>query len=585
MGDVRVTQQYASLAILRKAAAVTDAATGVTACSATLNGECETLNDPWPTSLGGSIEELDVWFDYGTDPNFDTYDSTTTETITEPQAFDAEVTGLTFTEIYYFRACATDGETTWYGGVESFVAADYHYSENDETDFETGTLSNVEVVNDCLEIEKFSAASTKEPDEISGLLLWYKADSISGLYDNDKVSQWDDQSGNDNHATQGTSDYQPIYKTSILNGKPVVRFDGSNDFMSFTSALTNVRTAIFVLKSETPVPDRGVVLGGASHYDWHDNDSYMLSGSYAATGLKNGDAYVNGVETAPLDVLKPTEFTIISFVTSANVRADRITRDRNYSSRVWHGDYAEIILYSSALSKSDLADVEEYLGQKYDIADYLQYRSSGNRVTAEIDISSLSNYSGSLVTWDVENPTDTTFSIQSRVSDDNGATWTDWANVDLDGGIPEIGDIPDFSQAKLQFKQLFSTSDPTQTPSLSEFEVFIQTTACAAVTTLAATNVFSTTARLNGELLSMVDEASVDVYFSWREKDSGDSWATTTPQTLTEIGTYYEDLGELESGVTYEFRAVMEYGDSGIGYGGILEFQTIVGGRPFVILF
>jgi hypothetical protein len=64
----------------------------------------------------------------------------------------------------------------------------------------------------------------------SGLALWLKADAgVSGS----PVSQWSDQSGNGRYAIQGAGDSQPVLVAGALNGKPVVRFDGVNDFMTF----------------------------------------------------------------------------------------------------------------------------------------------------------------------------------------------------------------------------------------------------------------------------------------------------------------------------------------------------------------
>ena len=66
------------------------------------------------------------------------------------------------------------------------------------------------------------------PFSTDGLNLWLKADSLS-LSDGDQVSSWNDSSGNGNNATQSNSSYKPIFKTGILNGKPVVRFTASDD--------------------------------------------------------------------------------------------------------------------------------------------------------------------------------------------------------------------------------------------------------------------------------------------------------------------------------------------------------------------
>jgi hypothetical protein len=39
------------------------------------------------------------------------------------------------------------------------------------------------------------------------------------------VNQWDDESNNNHHATQPDTGFRPTYRTDVINGKPVVRFD------------------------------------------------------------------------------------------------------------------------------------------------------------------------------------------------------------------------------------------------------------------------------------------------------------------------------------------------------------------------
>ena len=40
------------------------------------------------------------------------------------------------------------------------------------------------------------------------------------------IARWEDKSGNGNHATQATAIRRPLRKTSIINGRPVVQFNG-----------------------------------------------------------------------------------------------------------------------------------------------------------------------------------------------------------------------------------------------------------------------------------------------------------------------------------------------------------------------
>ena len=85
------------------------------------------------------------------------------------------------------------------------------------------------------------------PSQISGLKLWLKADSLS-LSDGDAVGTWADQSGNANDATQTTAVNKPSFKTNIVNSKPVIRFDGVNDYFSLPDFCSGFSVAeIFIV--------------------------------------------------------------------------------------------------------------------------------------------------------------------------------------------------------------------------------------------------------------------------------------------------------------------------------------------------
>jgi hypothetical protein len=56
-------------------------------------------------------------------------------------------------------------------------------------------------------------------------VLWLRPDSITELADGDHVELWEDKSGNGLDAEMSYEEGQPLYKATIANGEPVVRFD------------------------------------------------------------------------------------------------------------------------------------------------------------------------------------------------------------------------------------------------------------------------------------------------------------------------------------------------------------------------
>lgn len=101
---------------------------------------------------------------------------------------------------------------------------------------------------------------TNLPDQFANLVLWLKADAIVGFNDGDNLTSWISSEGNAYSFTKPSyaSGY-PVFKTGIVNGKPVARHVGSgagdNRRLGFThasfSAATVTLFAVMAWKTAT----------------------------------------------------------------------------------------------------------------------------------------------------------------------------------------------------------------------------------------------------------------------------------------------------------------------------------------------
>lgn len=73
------------------------------------------------------------------------------------------------------------------------------------------------------------------PERISTALWLDAADASTINTVSGAVSQWNDKSGNGKNASQSTATNRPSYNATGFNGRPVVSFDGSNDFLENTT--------------------------------------------------------------------------------------------------------------------------------------------------------------------------------------------------------------------------------------------------------------------------------------------------------------------------------------------------------------
>lgn len=208
-----------------------------------------------------------------------------------------------------------------------------------------------------------AASASAQPDSIANLSLWLKADALTGLTDGATVNTWTDSSVNARHATRLAG--APVFKTNVLNGKPVVRFpaDGESGF-SFPQ-LSDIRTVFWVVK-ETATSSAHFLLGDDNNYHFHRGTSGPIwSSTNTSANIRSGTTrmmgnLVNGTST-PLG----SGYRLISVVTAGSVEASRLSKDRSIAARSWDGDVAEVIIYNRALSEVEESKVGTYLAQKY----------------------------------------------------------------------------------------------------------------------------------------------------------------------------------------------------------------------------
>jgi hypothetical protein len=235
---------------------------------------------------------------------------------------------------------------------------------------------------------------------LDGLQLWLNAGEGVSLGANNAVVQWADQSGNANNAQQIDETMAPVLVPNALNGLPVVRFDGANDFMDVADSdnlsITGDICTFYVIKLTDFATFRSV-WGKTVANQPAPNDLYILpssglprffrgngvSGAQSATGLRAYPAnnfVVAGVQAAGS--------AVTHYLTGRGNGSGTITTtpvDGNRSLRIgsrddgvtrMKGDLAELVIYDRALSGDELRGVMRYLGEKYAIPEFTPTNAS-----------------------------------------------------------------------------------------------------------------------------------------------------------------------------------------------------------------
>jgi hypothetical protein len=198
----------------------------------------------------------------------------------------------------------------------------------------------------------------------------YDATAISAS-DGDSISTWSDETGNGFDLTAGTA---PTFKTSIINGNPVVRFDGTDDFLDVAfSALSqpNHIFVVFQLNSTGSATDS--ILDSANNSKRHaiSHNGSSSYGMFAGSGIDGGSPDTNPHIRSDLFNTTSSSLRIDgSQVASGDVGSESLDGFRA-ASRADDTDFAdvdigEILIYPQEKSGIE-SDVENYLSDKWGI--------------------------------------------------------------------------------------------------------------------------------------------------------------------------------------------------------------------------
>lgn len=242
----------------------------------------------------------------------------------------------------------------------------------------TGYLSNKWSVN--ASIRPF------DPLSISGCKAWYRVDGGCDVNtDATGIGTVYDRSSQGNNLIQATAGQKPLYKTSILNSKAIMRFDGTDDnlLVTFAAALSQPYTVYAVVKPDA-APGVGAsrqIIDGASSPNRAVLNLTQSTGTYttyAGTANINGFAYtINEWDIIDLVYNGASSTGAMEGITTfaGNPGANsmgglRVGSIYDLSQAFYSGDIAELIVYSGAHSAQDRATIRAYLSYYYDTGYY-----------------------------------------------------------------------------------------------------------------------------------------------------------------------------------------------------------------------
>lgn len=219
---------------------------------------------------------------------------------------------------------------------------------------------------------------------MSDLQLWLRAGAGIELTGS-TISTWRDQSGHNNHANPPAASARPAFIAAALNGRPAVRFDGSNDYFTLPDFLSpNIQAETFIVlraATNTPAAARGLWHFGSAPggvYPGPGSQGGYISASFGRTTLVT-DA---GTPVQPIDsfhlynaatepgrwtsringaVHYSTDQNVVGFTTSPQLGRNRLN---NFPDE-FDGDIAEMMVFSRVLTAAERDAVGLHLNRKY----------------------------------------------------------------------------------------------------------------------------------------------------------------------------------------------------------------------------
>jgi len=208
------------------------------------------------------------------------------------------------------------------------------------------------------------------PSVISNLILWLSADSVE--INSNNVSIWYDKSGNNYHLIQNESNRQPKFVENAIEGNPVVRFDGINDYfrLDFGNDYLQPNTIFLISKLSSNLNQ--YIFDGFNSFNafqyWSGAFRFIATGTSTMQYIESTPtkyAYFSIIISGANSKILQNSIQRIGASLSPNIM-NGITLGSSFAlSSFLHGDLGEVIIFNKELTNNERIQVEQYLHHKY----------------------------------------------------------------------------------------------------------------------------------------------------------------------------------------------------------------------------
>jgi hypothetical protein len=250
-----------------------------------------------------------------------------------------------------------------------------------------------------------------KPNEVSNLVAWYdvsQQNDLGAVYtDGDQVDTFIDATAFNHDLLQTIGTNQPIYKTNILNGYPVLRFNGTtHEMLTDPFTLDSPVTAFSVHIWRSYINSYPSILDG-----YNTNTlNYVYAGG-TMTPYSGGFWAVSHGSTQDV----PLFSTLVLNGASSELYADGLSQGTTsvgamnlggirlshaYGGQWSNADQAEVVFFDANIGATAISQINSYLSLKYAIANM----GLGLNVTRDTGTKYAGSASGKLVAVTYDTP-------------------------------------------------------------------------------------------------------------------------------------------------------------------------------------
>lgn len=217
----------------------------------------------------------------------------------------------------------------------------------------------------------------------ASLVGWWKATNVTVV--SGRVSQWDDLSGNNNHATQTDINSRPFYETTGFNGFPTIDFQ-NNYWFDLPDFLNNSwgEATLFAVYDLVDTNSHWVVCQfgsyGIDHY-WGTNSSFSFSSYFGEFRTSR----LEGIPSSGLSVTGKAITEVISGNSTYKINRNGIEllnttpswgvtnvpligkTDGVGTLKYMNGKISELILINREANSGEILTTREYLRNSWNV--------------------------------------------------------------------------------------------------------------------------------------------------------------------------------------------------------------------------